>query len=131
MVQKCMYMQVSIRPEFSTLITHVSHKAHFFFFIYIWPFMRLSAQLNLRSHTYIYISHEWPHLKLFTQLSLHTHTFSSHSHISHINHYACVFIILITSHISSYYIKWLADTWVPIFIIHYNICSINHSTVSQ
>ena len=52
-------------------------------------------------------------------------------HISHINHYACVFIILITSHISSYYIKWLADTWVPIFIIHYNICSINHSTVSQ
>ena len=95
-------MQVSIRPEFSTLITPVSNIFVPFFITvaipetlcpvqsqisYEWPHLRLSAQLRLRSHTctHIYISHEWPHLILSAQLSLRswssvsTHIFSSHS----------------------------------------------------
>ena len=129
-----MFMKISIRPEFLTHVTYVSCKAHFFFFIffiYKWPFLRLSAQLSLRSHTFIYLTRmatsktlcpaqSQIHFqrRLSAQLSLHTHTFS---HIPHIIHYVCVVHHSHNIYIKSYHIKWLADIGANIHNISQHI----------
>ena len=109
-------MQVSIRPEFSTHVTHVSHKFRFFsfllFFFPIFIFLYITVAIpetfcpaqsqisHVRSYMYII----WmatpetlcPAQSQVIELNLHIYTFSLHFlTFYHIMPYACIFIILV------------------------------------